>query len=197
MVGLLAELGLNVKTPDTDGATPAFMAALNGHAVVLRLLAKLGADVQTPRNDGCRPLAISAACAHLSATQTLLLLGAPVAVMDLRQYTEAPGNTRQLRADLQTWAADALTQHRTFHDTFLHGTSAHEVPHPILLSMLGGVGGVRERIGSFVGVFVGTELRHLRAVGPAIAAVDWAAHDQPWAPPMEEEEEEQEEGEGP
>ena len=201
VVSLLAELGLNVKTPNVDGTTPAFMAALNDHAEVLRLLAKLGADVQTPRNDGCRPLAISAAFAHLSATQTLLLLGAPVAVQDLRQYTEAPGNTRQLRADLQTWAADALTQHRTFHDTFLHGTSAHEVPHPILLSMLGGVKEVRERVGSFVGVFVGTELRHLRAVGPAIAAVDWAAHDQPWAPPMEEEEEEeeeeQEEGEGP
>ncbi|MGB1409243.1 peptidogalycan biosysnthesis protein, partial [Alloalcanivorax venustensis] len=35
--------------------------------------------------------------------------------------------------------------------------------------------GVRERIAQFVGVVVGAELRHLRAVGPAIAAVDWAA----------------------
>ena len=36
--------------------------------------------------------------------------------------TRAPSTTR---ADLQAWAADALTQHRIFHNTFLHGTSAH------------------------------------------------------------------------
>ena len=41
-----------------------------------------------------------------------------------------------LRADLQAWVADALTQHRTFHDTFLHGCSAHE---GIALAMLGGL----------------------------------------------------------
>ena len=42
---------------------------------------------------------------------------------------------------------------------------------------------LREEIGAFVGVVVGAELRRLRAVGPAIAAVDWAAHDAPWQPP--------------
>ena len=55
------------------------------------------------------------------------------------------------------------------------------------LPMIGGVEAVRERIGEFVGVVVGSELRHLRAVGPAIAAIDWAAHDEPW-PPVEENE---------
>ena len=49
--------------------------------------------------------------------------------------------------------------------------------------MLGGVSEVREKVAGFLGIVVGAELRHLRAVGPAIAAVDWAAHDQPWAPP--------------
>ena len=34
----------------------------------------------------------------------------------------------------------------------------------------------------FLGVVVGAELRHLRAVGPAIAAIDWAAHDEPLVP---------------
>ena len=57
--------------------------------------------------------------------QTLLLLGAPVTIQDLKQETPAHGNTRQLRADLQAWAADALTQHRTFHNAFLFGCSAH------------------------------------------------------------------------
>ena len=53
--------------------------------------------------------------------------------------------------------------------------------------MLEGEVDVRAEIGAFVGIVVGAELRHLRAVlqvGPAIAAVDWAAHDQPWAPPV-------------
>ena len=95
-------------------------------------------------------------------------------------YADAPGDVKRLRTQLQAWAADALTQHRTFHDTFLHGTSAHE---GIALAALGGVAEVREQIAAFVGIVVGAELRHLRAVGPAIAAIDWAAHDEPWAPP--------------
>ena len=47
--------------------------------------------------------------------------------------------------------------------------------------MFEGVPEVREKIGAFVGIAVGVELRRLRAVGPAIAAVDWAAHDEDWA----------------
>ena len=34
------------------------------------------------------------------------------------------------------------------------------------------------RIGEFVGIVMGVELRRLRAVGPSIAAIDWAAHDE-------------------
>ena len=82
-------------------------------------------------------------------------------------------------ADLQAWTTDALTQHRAFHDTFLFGCSAHE---GIALAALGGVDEVREEIGAYGGSVVGAELRRLRAVGPAIAAVDWAAHDAPWQP---------------
>ena len=48
------------------------------------------------------------------------------------------------------------------------------------LPLLGGVVEVREEIGAFVGIFVGAELRRLRAVGPAIASVDWRVHDQAW-----------------
>ena len=98
-------------------------------------------------------------------------------IRDLKQYINAHADARQLRTDLQAWCADALTQHRTFHDTFLFGCSAHE---GIALAALGGVDEVREEIGAFVGIVVGAELRRLRAVGPAIAAVDWAAHDEPW-----------------
>ena len=48
------------------------------------------------------------------------------------------------------------------------------------LAALGGVAEVREEIAEFVGIVVGAELRRLSAVGPAIAAVDWAAHDEEW-----------------
>ena len=53
------------------------------------------------------------------------------------------------------------------------------------MAALGGVAEVRELIAQLAGVVVGTELRHLRVVGPAIAAVDWAAHDEEWTAPAE------------
>ena len=125
-------------------------------------------------------------------SKTLLLLGASAPIRDLKLRANAPGDARQLRADLQAWTTDALAQHRTFHDTFLFGCSAHE---GIALAALGGVDEVREEIGAYVGIVVGAELRRLRVAGPAIAAVDWAAHDAPWQPPSEDEEEEEEEEE--
>ena len=110
--------------------------------------------------------------------------------MVVRQRATARADARQLRTDLQAWAADALAQHRTFHDTFLFGCSAHE---GIALAALGGVGGIREDIQAFVGIVVAAELRRVRAVGPAIAAVDWAAHDEERQGLSSDEEEEEEE----
>ena len=101
-------------------------------------------------------------------------------IRDLKQRIGTPGDARQLRVDLQAWTTDALAQHRTFQTTFLFGCSAYE---GITLAMLEGVEEVREEIGAFVGIVVGVELRRLRAVGPAIAAVDWAAHDEDWQAP--------------
>ena len=99
-------------------------------------------------------------------------------VQDLKQRAGAPGNARQLRADLQAWAADTLAQRYTFQSTFLFGCAAGDIP----LAMLEGEVDVRAEIGAFVGIVVGAELRWLQAVGPAIAAVDWAAHDsEDWA----------------
>ena len=176
--------------------------------------------------------------AHFEAIKALLLL-----LKDLRQRSDAPGNTRQLRADLQAWAADALVQHRTFHATFLFGCFPHpskstakqstaDIPQqqpnsltatttsegaPLRsydatgarvtitttttvtpttittvttqtrttnpwLPLLAGKPGIREKIAAFAGIVMGVELRRLRAMGPAIAAIDWAAHDEAWAP---------------
>ena len=135
------------------------------------------------KSKGARLFSSALATAISKTTKTLLLLGAPVTIRDLKQHASAAGDARQLRADLQAWAADARTQHRTFHDNFLHGTSAHE---GIALAALGGVAEVREQIAEFVGVVVGAELRHLRAVGPAWRAVFWEHYDEPWPPSDEE-----------
>jgi hypothetical protein len=241
VVRTLAMLKANVETPRNDDATPVFAAAQNGHADVVRVLASFKADITKATNNGWTPLAISAFGAHFEATKALLLLGAPVTIKDLKQHSRAPGDTRQLRADLQAWAADALVQHRIFHDTFLFGCSAHPststirqtttvIPQqqPNLLTAtytsespperlydasgtrvtsitvttltptaattvvthtrtinpclptIAGVPEPLERIAAFAGIVVGTELRLTRAMGPAIAAIDWAAHDQPW-----------------
>ena len=94
---------------------------------------------------------------------------------DLKQRAGAHGDARQLRTDLQAWAADALLQRYTFQSTFLFGCMVGE---DIPLAMLEGEVDVRAEIGAFVGIVVGAELRRLQAMRPAIAAVDWAAHDE-------------------
>ena len=141
---------------------------------MLRLLAELKASIITTNNDGEGPLAASVIGGYLEATKTLILLGASVTAQDLKQRAGAPGDARQLRTDLQAWAADALAQYYTFQSTFLFGCRACEGS---TLAMLKGEVDVRAEIGAFVGIVVGAELRRLRAVRPAIAAVDWAAHD--------------------
>ena len=45
------------------------------------------------------------------------------------------------------------------------------------LPLIAGVPDALERIAEFAGIVVGKELRRTRAVGSAIAAIDWAAHD--------------------
>jgi hypothetical protein len=235
-VGVLAELGACIKTPNNDGRTPVHIAAQQGHAEVIQLLARLKADITTRYPDGWTPLALGVMGAHFDVTKALLLLGAPITIEDLKQYDENTRTTRQLRADLQAWAADALAQHRIFYSTFLFGCTVHpqettvqqttceiRIPQTARLTsesaptrlrcattgarvvtttvmtltstaitavttftrttnatlpMLEGVPHVHQLIAEFVGVVVGEELRHTRAMGTAIAAIDWAAHDE-------------------
>ena len=180
----LALLGADLTTPNNDGATPVIMAAHEGHAQTIRVLAEFKVDVTTAPSapttyNTYTPLALSVYFAHFEAAKTLLLLGAPVTINDLKQCSDAAGNAQRLRADLQAWAADTLAQHRAFHDTFLHGCSAHQ---GITLYKLAGLEETRQEIAGFAGIVVGEELRRTRAMGRAIAAIDWAAHDEAWLP---------------
>ena len=181
MVGVLAELGGNLNGSNRllPGFTAVFAAAQQGQAEVIRTLASLNVDVTAAADSPvqCTPLMMSANFAHFEATKTLLLLGAPVTIADLRDQARfgLEYDTRQLRADLQAWAADELVQHRIFQRTFLFGCSAHG---DITLTILEGEEALRAKVAEFVGVVVGDELRRTRAVGPAIAAIDWEEHDE-------------------
>ena len=82
------------------------------------------------------------------------------------------------RAMLQEWAASRLWQHRVFVRTFLFGvTVPSQDPNPVL-PLIAGIPDVLERVAGFVGVLLGVELRRTRALGPAIAAIDWVLNDE-------------------
>ncbi len=44
MADLLIAAGANVKTPNRDGATPLYLAAVNGNAAIIEKLLAAGAD---------------------------------------------------------------------------------------------------------------------------------------------------------
>ena len=181
---VLAELGANLETPDANGTTPALVAAVAGHNEVLIELATarphlVNQTVLAPLQGGLAVtslLRVTVMGGHLEAAKTLILHGAPLTVDDCKQHAGVPGEARRLRADIQSWAADALAEHRAF-DNFLHGCSAHE---GIALSKLGGLEFARELIGELVGIVVGVTLARMRAVGPAIEGVQWEEHDEEW-----------------
>ena len=244
VVKVLCELGADLNTMSLAGSSPIIAAARNGSAEIIRTLASYKVDVTGISGGMITPLSMSVIKAQFEAAKTLLLLGAPVTVQDLREVKQG-GNTRQLRADLQAWAADALVRHRVFLNTFLFGCTvhgqgtaveseaSHETPTPpcdlwnglavgesrpirsvrrcattgarvgttgvmtrttptavttvttitrttnAILPMLEGLPGAHQLIADFAGVVVGQELRRTRAMGPAIAAIDWDAHDAP------------------
>ena len=117
---------------------------------------------------------------HLSAAKALLLAGAPVAASDLKQLPNPGANDAvQLRADLVAWAANALVQHRTFLNNVLFGmrNGRSASGDPVQLTRVEVVPEAKELIAQMLGIHVGQELGRVRQVGPAIAAIDWAAHD--------------------
>ena len=64
-VRLLHELRADLGKPNTvDGATPAIIAAQNGHTAMVQLLHDLGADVHRAVNDGARPIHLAADGGH-------------------------------------------------------------------------------------------------------------------------------------
>jgi len=205
VVRVLAELGVPLDSK-VHGRTPLFVAAHNGRAETVPALVELGADVAMPSQRfgvsvpyvtvPWTPLKASVARCKLDVAKTLLLLGASVTEYDLWQEPGASGSAPRLRHELNEWAIATVDQHRVFVRTFLFGCTvpadagadgADGADANPVLPLIGGIRDVKELVASFVGVVMGEELRHARAICPAIDAIDWSAEDttrgtgDPWA----------------
>jgi ankyrin repeat protein len=65
-----------VNTPNNNGKTPVYIAALNGHVEAIRALAEKGAHVDTPDNNGKTPVFIAAEKGHQDVVNLLREYGA-------------------------------------------------------------------------------------------------------------------------
>lgn len=66
-VELLLRRGVDADTPTSDGKTPVLLAAVEGHADIVRLLADCGCDVNRVYEDAMTPLSAAASGQHLKA----------------------------------------------------------------------------------------------------------------------------------
>jgi len=65
-VELLLRRGVDADTPTADGKTPVLLAAVEGHAGIVRLLADYGCDVNRVYEDAMTPLSAAASGQHLA-----------------------------------------------------------------------------------------------------------------------------------
>ena len=75
---MLHEFGADLDISNNDGATPAYVAACNGHGNTLMLLHELGADLDQQNKNGATPAYIAAQKGQLAALRILKNLGADV-----------------------------------------------------------------------------------------------------------------------
>jgi ankyrin repeat protein len=76
IVQMLVRAGANVKARNRYGATPLWLASLNGNATTMAMLLEAGADANTTSTDGETVLMVAARTGQVDAVQTLLARGA-------------------------------------------------------------------------------------------------------------------------
>ena len=79
----------NFHATNKDGATPAFVAAENGHLEVLQFLKASGCNVETANNDGATPAWKAARNGHLKVLQFLKASGCNLRTADNDGWTPA------------------------------------------------------------------------------------------------------------
>ena len=72
------ELGADVNQSDTDGETPVYVAAQNGHEAVVQQLVAADAALNQSNNNGATPLFMAAQKGHEAVVQQLVAAGAAV-----------------------------------------------------------------------------------------------------------------------
>jgi uncharacterized protein len=76
LVQLLIRAGANVKATNRYGATPLWLAALNGNATTLNMLLEAGADANAASEEGETVLMVAARTGNVDAVKVLLSHGA-------------------------------------------------------------------------------------------------------------------------
>ena len=96
--------GADVNQAKTDGATPLFIAAQNGHAEVVAQLLAAGADVNKAPTSGfyseATALYIAAQYGHTEVVEQLIAHGADEASLTLEQQTQVEQAIAEARAIL-------------------------------------------------------------------------------------------------
>ena len=116
------------------------------------------------RNDGWTALGYASHHGHVKICGRLLIAGVTAQRRDFR----GPGQPR--KAQVLDWAAERLACHHCFMSVVLfamHRSSGTALS----LVMVGGRENVKRLVAEFLDIQIGRELRHLRAIRPALQAL--------------------------
>ena len=182
-----SEAAADISTMASNGSSPMCISSQEGHLSVCKWLFEVGAakDITiivqgwTPMRDACNE-------GHLVVCQWLVRVGALNQINDDDEVHEdyfGDGHVDQAivardvvtkhRAALLEWALDTIALHSQYRDTVLRGSTIHVDTHEQVspanrcrLPML--PSGVLERVGEFVGVVMGRQLRNVREFGETL-----------------------------
>ena len=158
-----AQANVNQALTD-DGATPLMVAANRRHLKVVQLLVQAGADVNQTDNDGKTALFHASGQGQVELCGRLLIAGVTAQPRDFH-YERQPR-----KAQVLDWAAERLACHHCFMSVVLfamHRSSGTALS----LVMVGGRENVKRLVAEFLDIQIGRELRHLRAIRPALQAL--------------------------
>jgi hypothetical protein len=180
----------DITKASIGGFTPMYATCQEGHLSVCKWLFEVGAaaDIREAANNGRTPMRCACDGGYIVLCQWLVRVGALNQANDDDEVHEdyfgdghvdqaiVAHDVRDNRPALLEWALDAIAINHQYRDTVLRGSIVHINTHqqaspanrcrlPILPS------GVLERVGRFVGVVMGRQLRNVREFAEALATL--------------------------